>query len=139
MPRMQPGARGFLVTLGASAGGAALSGAIAAVVISFHPPGTGGAPPALWGLVVLPVAAALVVAGATARAPAAVLLNALAFLVPQVLAVLAVFFAFAHPGGAGGQGLVLATFDFWVKVAAAYALVAVFVGVAALAFRYARR
>jgi hypothetical protein len=85
------------------------------------------------------VAAALVVAGATARAPAAVLLNALAFLVPQVLAVLAVFFAFAHPGGAGGQGLVLATVDFWVKVAAAYALVAVFVGLASLAFRYARR
>ena len=139
MAPMQPEARGFLVTLAASAGGAALSGAAAAVVVSLYPPGSGGAPPALWGLVVLPVAAALVVAGALARTAAAVFLNSLAYLLPQLVAALGVFFLFAHPGGAGGQGLVLATLEFWVKVAAAYAVVVVLVGVASLAFRLARR
>lgn len=136
---MQPEARGFLGTLAASAGGATLSGIAAAVVVSLYPPGSGGASPALWVLAVLPVAAALVVAGALARTAAAVLLNSFAYLLPQLLAALAVFFLFAHPGGAGGQGLVLATFEFWVKVAAAYAAVVVLVGVAALAFRAARR
>jgi len=136
---MQPEARGFLVTLAASAGGAILSGASAAVVVSLYPPGSAGASPALWGLAVLPVAIALVVAGALARTAAAVFLNSLAYLLPQLVAGLAVFFLFAHPGGAGGQGLVLATQEFWVKVAAAYAVVAVLVGIAASAFCYARR
>jgi hypothetical protein len=132
-------ARRFLVTLAASAAGAAASGAGVAVVVSLYPPGSGGAPPALWGLVVLPVAVALVVAGALARTAAAVFLNSLAYLLPQLVAALAVFFLFAHPGGAGGQGLVLATVEFWVKVAAAYAVVVALVGVASLTFRLARR
>ena len=139
MEPMRPEARGFLVTLAASAGGAALTGVAAAVVISSYPPGSGGAPPALWGLVVLPVAVALAVAGALARTPAAVFLNGLAYLLPQLVAALGVFFLFAHPGGAGGQGLVLATPEFWVKVVAAYAAVVVLVGVSSLAFRLARR
>ena len=139
MLSMQPEARGFLVTLAASAGGAILSGAAAAIVVSLHPPGSGGAPPALWGLVVLPVAAALAAAGALARTAAAVFLNSLAYLLPQLAAGLAVFFLFAHPGGAGGQALVLATLEFWVKVAAVYAVVTVLVGIASLTFRLARR
>lgn len=139
MRRMQPAVRRFLVTLAASAGGAALSGAATAVVVSLYPSGSGGASPALWGLVVLPVAVALVVAGALARTAAAVFLNSLAYLLPQLAAALAVFFLFAHPGGAGGQGLVLATLEFWVKVAAAYAVVVVLVGVASLTFRQVRR
>lgn len=116
-----------------------MSGAAAAVVVSLYPPGSGGASPALWGLAVLPVAVALVVAGALARTAAAVFLNSLAYLLPQLVAGLGVFFVFAHPGGAGGQGLVLATLEFWVKVAAAYAVVTVLVGAAALTFRLARR
>ncbi len=139
MRSMQPEARGFLVALAASAGGAVLSGVAAAVVISLYPPGSAGASPALWGLAVLPVAVALVVAGALARTAVAVFLNSLAYLLPQLVVGLVVFFVFAHPGGAGGQGLVLATLEFWVKVAAAYAVVTVLVGVAALAFRLARR
>jgi hypothetical protein len=139
MRSMQPEARGFLVALAASAGGAVLSGAAAAVVISLYPPGSAGASPALWGLAVLPVAVALVVAGALARTAVAVFLNSLAYLLPQLVVGLGVFLVFAHPGGAGGQGLVLATLEFWVKVAAAYAVVTVLVGVAALAFRLARR
>jgi len=139
MMPMQPEARGFLVTLAASAGGAILSGVAAAVVVSLYPPGSAGASPALWGLAVLPVAVALVVAGALARTATAVFLNSLAYLLPQLVAALAVFFLFAHPGGAGGQGLILATAEFWLKVAAAYAAVMVLVGVASLAFRYARR
>jgi hypothetical protein len=137
--RVHPETRGFLLALAASAGGAALSGTAAAVVVSLNPPGSGGAPPALWGAVVLPVAAALVVAGALARTGRAVILNSLAFLLPQLTAVLAVFFVFAHPGGAGGPGLIFSTTEFWVKVGAAYALVVLFVGVEFLAFRYARR
>ncbi|MHB8836648.1 MAG: hypothetical protein ACYC9Y_13235 [Candidatus Methylomirabilia bacterium] len=116
-----------------------MSGAAVAVVVSLYPPGSAGAPPALWGLAMLPVAASLVVAGALARTAAAVFLNSLAYLLPQLVAALAVFFLFAHPGGAGGQGLVLATLEFWVKVAAAYVVVTVLVGAAALAFRLARR
>ena len=139
MPPVGHETRGFLVVLAASAGGAALSGAAAAVVISLHPPGSGGPSPWLWGLVVLPVAAALVIAGARARSAAGVLLNSLAYLLPQLVAALGVFFLFAHPGGAGGQVLVLATFEFWVKVAAAYAAVAALVGLASLLFRRARR
>ena len=139
MPPMQAEARRFLVTLAASAAGAAASGAAAALVVSLYPSGSGGAPPALWGLVVLPVAVALVVAGALARTAAAVFLNGLAYLLPQVVAALGVFFLFAHPGGAGGQGLVMATVEFWVEVAAAYAVVVVLVGVASLSFRLARR
>ena len=131
--------RGFLATLAASAGAAALSGLAAAVVVSSYPPGSGGASPAAWGLVVLPVAVALVFAGALARTGAAVFLNSAAYLLPQLVAALGVFFLFAHPGGAGGQGLVLATVEFWVKVAAAYAVVVVLVGVASLSFRLARR
>jgi hypothetical protein len=139
MPPMRVEARRFLVTLAASAAGAAASGAGAAVVVASYPPGSGGATPAVWGLVVLPVAAALVVAGALARTAAAVLLNALAYLLPQVVAALGVFFLFAHPGGAGGPGLVLATVEFWLEVAAAYAVVAALVGLASLVFRLARR
>jgi hypothetical protein len=139
MMPMQPEARGFLISLAASAGGAVLSGAAGAVVISTYPPGSGGASPALWGLVVLPVAVALAAAGALARTAAAVFLNSLAYLLPQLVAALAVFFLFAHPGGASGQGLVLATLEFWVKVAAVYAAVVVLVGVSSLAFRIARR
>ena len=139
MMPMQWQKRGFLVTLAAAAGGDALSGVAAAVVVSLYPPGSGGAAPAMWGLVVLPVAVALVVAGALARTAAAVFLNSLAYLLPQLVAALGVFFLFAHPGGAGGQGLVLATVEFWVQVAAAYAAVVVLVGVSSLAFRKARR
>jgi hypothetical protein len=139
MPSMRPEARGFLVTLTASAGGAIASAAAAALVLSLYPPGSGGASPALWGLAVLPVAVALVVAGALARTAGAVLLNSLAYLLPQLLAALGVFFVFAHPGGAGGQGLVLATLEFWVKVAAAYVAVVVLVGAASLVFRLTRR
>ena len=122
-----------------SAGAAVLSGVAAASVISLYPPGSGNAPAALWGLVVLPVAVAVVVAGTLARTAAAVFLNGLAYLLPQVLAALAVFFLFAHPGGAGGPELILATLEFWVKVAAAYAAVVALVGVASFAFRLARR
>jgi hypothetical protein len=136
---MQAQARGFFVSLAASAGGATLSGIAAAIVVSLYPPGTGGASPALWGAVVLPVAVALVVAGALARHAAAVFLNSLAYLLPQLAAGLAVFFLFAHPGGAGGQGLILTTLEFWVKVAAAYAVVTVLVGIASLTFHFARR
>jgi len=139
MMPMQWQKRGFLVTLAAAAGGAAISGVAAAVVVSLYPPGSGGAAPAMWGLVVLPVAVVLVVAGALARTAAAVFLNSLAYLLPQLVAALGVFFLFAHPGGAGGQGLVLATVEFWVKVAAAYAAVVVLVGISSLAFRKARR
>jgi len=139
MRPMQPEARGFLVTLAASAGGAAASGIATAVVVSLYPPGSAGAPPALWGVVVLPVAVALVVAGALARTAATVFLNSFAYLLPQLVAALAVFFVFAHPGGAGGPGLILATLEFWVKVAAADAVVVVLVGVASLTFRLARR
>jgi hypothetical protein len=137
---MQSGTRGFLAALAASAAGAVLSGAGAAIVVSLYPPGAEGtASPALWGLVMLPVAAALVVAGALARSVSGVLLNSLAYLLPQLVAALAVFFVFAHPGGAGGEGLLLATGEFWVKVAAGYGVVVVLVGVAALTFRRARR
>jgi len=136
---MQPTARGFWITLTAAAGGAALSGVCAAVVVSLYPPGSGGASPAIWGAVVLPVAAALAIAGALARTPGAVLLNSAAFLFPQSVAALGVFFLFAHPGGSGGETLVLATAEFWFKVAAAYAVVTVLVGVAALLFRWVRR
>jgi len=139
MEPMGPAARGFLIALAASAGGAALTGSLAAVVVSLHPPGSGGVPPALWGLVVLPVAAALAAAGALARTPGAVLRNSFAFLLPQSIAVVAVFFLFAHPGGSGGEGLLLATGEFWLKAAAAYALVVVLVGAASLVFRQARR
>jgi hypothetical protein len=139
MPLMRPEARRFLVTLAVSAASAAASGAGAAVVVSLSPPGSGAVSPAVWGLVVLPVAIALVVAGALARTAAAVFLNALAYLLPQLIAALGVFFLFAHPGGAGGPGLVLATVEFWVEVAAAYAVVVVLVGVASLTFRLARR
>jgi hypothetical protein len=136
---MQAETRRFLVTLAASAAGAAASGAGAAVVVSLYPPGSGGASPAVWGLVVLPVAVALVVAGALARTATAVFLNGLAYLLPQLIAALGVFFLFAHPGGAGGPGLVLATIEFWVEVVAAYAVVVALVGVASLSFRLVRR
>jgi len=139
MPAMRPGTRGFLLSLAAAAAGAGLSGAAAAVVVSLYPPGTPGASPALWGAVVLPVAASLVAAGALARTNTQVLLNSVAFLLPQAFAAMVVFFLFAHPGGAGGQGLVLATAEFWVKVGAAYALVVLLVGAASLTFRLARR
>ena len=139
MMPMRPAARGFLVTLAASAGGAALSGAAVAVVLSLYPLGSDGASPALWGLAVLPVAVALVVAGALARTAAAIFLNSFAYLLPQLVAAVGVFFVFAHPGGAGGQGLVLATAEFWLKVAAAYTVVTVLIGVASLTFRLARR
>jgi len=139
MAPMRPAARGFLITLAVSAGGAALTGVLAAVVVSSHPPGSGGVPPALWGLTVLPVAAALAAAGAVARTPGAVFLNSLAFLLPQSIAVMAVFFLFAHPGGSGGEGLLLATSEFWFKAAVAYALVVVLVGAASLVFRRAGR
>ena len=139
MMAMQPETRGFLVSLAASAGGAALSGAAAAAIVSIYPPGSGGAPAALWGAAVVPVAVALVTAGSLARRASAVLLNSLAFLLPQLAAALGVFYVFAHPGGAGGQGLVLTTVEFWIKVAAAYAASAVLVGTASLAFRMARR
>jgi len=132
---MQPLIRGFLVTLTASTAAAALSGGAAAVVVSLYPPGSGGVSPALWGLVVLPVAVALVGAGVLARTAAAVFLNSLACLLPQLVVAMGVFFLFAHPGGAGGQWLVLATLEFWVYVAVAYAAVAVLVGAASLAFR----
>ena len=132
---MQTEAQGFLVALAASTGGAVLSGGAAAVLVSLHPPGSGGASPALWGVVVLPVALALVLAGALARTVFAVFLNALAYALPQLVMALGVFFLFAHPGGAGGQWLVLATLEFWVYVAVAYAAVAVLVGAASLAFR----
>jgi hypothetical protein len=135
MEGMQPGARGFLVALAASAGGAAVSGALAAVVLSIHPPGSDGVSPALWGLVVLPVAAALAAAGALARSPSAVFLNSLAFLLPQLIAVTGVFFLFAHPGGSGGGEFLLATSEFWLKAAAGYALVVILVGAASLIFR----
>jgi hypothetical protein len=131
--------KGFLATLAVSAGGAALSGVAAAVVISLYPPGSGNAPPALWGLVVLPVAIAMVLAGVLARTPRSVFLNSLAYLLPQLLAALTVFFLFAHPGGAGGPELILATLEFWVKVAAAYAVVTLLVGSSAWAFRLVRR
>jgi len=136
---MHADARRFLITLAASVVGAAASGAGAAVVVSLYPPGSGGASPVVWGLVALPVAVALVLAGALARTPTAVFLNSLAYLLPQLIAVLGVFFLFAHPGGAGGQGLVLATVEFWVEVGAAYAVVVVLVGFASLSFRLARR
>ncbi len=139
MARMQSQARGFLFTLAASTAGAALSGVGAAVLISLYPPGTGGASPALWGLAVLPVAMALVVAGALARTVSAIFLNGFAYLLPQLIAALGIFFLFAHPGGAGGQGLVLTTVEFWLKVAAAYAAVTVLVGIASLMFRLSRR
>jgi hypothetical protein len=139
MSAMQPEARGFLVTLAASIGGAALSGTFTAVLVSLYPPGSGGASPALWGLAVLPVAAALVAAGALARTTRTVFLNSLGYVLPQLVAAMGVFFLFAHPGGGGGQGLVLATLEFWVKVAAAYAAVTVLVGIASLTFRLARR
>jgi hypothetical protein len=139
MKPMGPAARGFLVALAASAGGSALAGGLAAVVVALHPPGSGGVPLALLGLVVLPVAAALVAAGAMARTLGAVLLNSLAFLLPQSVAVVAVFFLFAHPGGSGGEGLLLATGEFWLKAAAAYALVVVLVGGCSLIIRRARR
>ena len=136
---MRSTTRGFLISLGVAAGGAALSGVAAAVVVSLYPPGTGGAPPAIWGAVVLPVAAALVGAGALAPTNRAVFLNSLAFLLPQSVVALVVFFLFAHPGGSGGEGLVLTTIDFWAELAAAYALVVVLVGAASLMFRAARR
>ncbi len=139
MKPMRSQARGFLITLAASAGGAAVSGTAASVVVSLYPPGSEGASPLLWGAVVLPVAAALVAAGALARTTAAVLLNSIAYLAPQSAVAVAVFFLFAHPGGAGGQGLVLATPEFWLKLAAVYALVVLFVGISSLAFRMARR
>ena len=139
MTPMQSGPRGFLVSLAASAAGASLSGAAAALLVSLYPPGSGGASPALWGLAVLPVAAALVVAGALARSAAAIFLNGLAYLLPQLAAALGVFFLFAHPGGAGGQGLVLSTPEFWFKVAAAYAVVVVLLWIASLSFRLTRR
>ena len=139
MTAMQSGVRGFLASLAASAAGAALSGAAAAVILSLYPPGSGGASPALWGLAVLPVAAALAVAGALAQTAAAIFLNGLAYLLPQLVAALGVFFLFAHPGGAGGQGLVLATLEFWFKVAAVYAAVVVLVGISSLTFRKVRR
>ena len=110
--------RGFLTVLAASAGGAALSGAAAALVVSLSPR-VGRCHAGALGVVVLPVAVALAAAGALARSAAAILLNALAFLLPQVAAALAVFFVFAQPGGAGGPGLVLTTGEFWVKVGAA--------------------
>lgn len=128
-----------MLTLAASAGAALLTGAAAAVVISLFPPGSGGAAPAVWGIVMLPVAATLVVAGSLARSAPAVFLNSLAWLLPQLAAGVGVFFLFAHPGGAGGQGFVLTTLEFWVKVAAAYAAVVVLVGAAALSFRLGRR
>jgi len=139
MAAMQPDARGFLVSLAASAGGAVLSGAGAAVLVSLYPPGSDGASPALWGLVVLPVAAALVITGALARTTAAIFLNGLAYLLPQLAAALGVFFLFAHPGDAGGPGLILATPEFWLEVAAAYAVVTILVGVASGWFRLVRR
>ena len=126
---MRSEARGFLVSLAAAAGAAAISGGAAAVVVSLNPPGSGGVSPAIWGLAVLPVAFALVFAGSLSRTAVAVLLNSLACLLPLLAATLAVFFLFAHPGGAAGQVLVLATGEFWVKVAAAYAAVAFLVGV----------
>ena len=136
---MRPEARGFLTVLAASACGALLSGAFAGVVVSLHPPGSGGATPALWVLVVLPVAAALAAAGALSRTAGGVFLNSLAFLLPQSIAVAAVFFLFAHPGGSGGGGLLLATREFWLKTAAAYAVVVALVGAASAIFRRARR
>jgi len=131
--------KGFLISLAAAAGGAALSGVTAAIVVSLYPPGTGGASPAVWGGVVLPVAAALVAAGALARTNLAVALNSVAFLLPQAVVALAVFFLFAHPGGSGGPALVLTTWDFWLEVVAAYALVVLLVGAASLIFRLSRR
>ena len=139
MRAMSPEARGFLATLAASAGGAALSGFAAAAALSRHPPGSAGPHPALWVLVVLPVAAALACAGALAQTARAVALNSAAFLLPQAVAVVGVFFFFAHPGGHGGEGLVLATAEFWLKLAGAYALVTVLVGASSLAFRLARK
>jgi hypothetical protein len=131
--------RGFLLSAAASTAGAALSGTAAAVVLSLYPPGSEGAHPALWLATVLPVAAALAAAGALARTAGGVLLNAAGFFLPQAVAVVGVFFFFAHPGGHGGEGLVLATAEFWLKLGAAYALVAALVGAASLAFRLARR
>lgn len=132
--------RGFLQTLAASAGGAALSGAAAALVVSLNPPGPeAGAHPALWVLVGLPVAAALAFAGALARTPREVLANSAAFLLPQAGVAITVFFLFAHPGGGGGGLGVLATPEFWLKLGGAYLLTLAFVGAASLAFRFARR
>jgi hypothetical protein len=131
--------RRFLLTLAASAGGAALSGAAAAVLLSLYPPGSAGPHPTVWLAAVLPVAAALACAGALARTAGGVLLNALAFLLPQAAVAVGVFFFFAHPGGHGGEGLVLSTAEFWLKLGAAYALVTALVGAAALAFRLALR
>ena len=136
---MRSQTRGFLSALAVSAAAALLSGVAAAVVVSLYPPGSGSGHPALWVLVVLPVAVAVVFAGILARTAAAVFLNGLAYLLPQLLVALVVFFLFAHPGGAGGQGMILGTLEFWVKVAAAYAVVTVLVGVASYAFRLARR
>lgn len=139
MTPMKPEARAFFLTMAASACAAIVSGAAAATTVSLYPPGSGGAPPAVWGLVVLPVAVALVVAGALARTTAGVLLNSLAYLLPQLVAALAVFFLFAHPGGAGGPELVLGTVEFWVELGAAYAVVAILAGVASWSLKLARR
>jgi hypothetical protein len=131
--------RGFLAVLAASAAGAALSGGAAAVTLSLYPPGGGTVVPAwVWGLAGLPVAAALALAGVLSRTAGAVAVNAAAFLLPQAGAVLAVFVLFAHPGGGGGAGVV-ATGEFWLRVAAAYALVCAFVGAASLVVRLVSR
>jgi hypothetical protein len=132
-------ARAFLLTLAASTGGAALSGAAAAVALMRHPPGSPGPYPALWVIVVLPVAAALACAGALTRTAKAVALNSLAFLLPQAAAAVGVFFLFAHPGGLNGEMLILTTAEFWLKLAGAYALVTALVGASSLAFRLARK
>jgi len=137
--QVSPVARGFLLTLTASAAGSALSGTVAAGVLLRHPPGSSGPHPALWVIVAFPVAAALACAGALARTARAVALNSLAFLLPQAAAAVGVFFLFAHPGGPGGEALLLATAEFWLKLAGAYVLVTALVGVSSLPFRLARK
>jgi hypothetical protein len=139
MAAMRPDARVFLLTLAVSAGAAVLAGAAAALILSGYPPGSAGPHPALWLLVAVPVAAALAAAGALAQSMASVLVAGAAFLLPQVIVVVAGFFVFAHPGGAGGEGLLLTTAEFWLKLGAAYAAVTALVGAASLVFRLIRR
>lgn len=120
--------KGFLLALGASVAATAASGLLFLLLIVPRGPGAGRVILPLAALALFPVAAAAVFAGVRADDRAGVLLNSLAFLLPIAAGFFGGFFIVMHPGGPGGEALVLGSGAFWLELGAVYLFCVLLVG-----------
>lgn len=135
MAGMEGRAKGFFLALAASAAATAAAGAVALLLVLPRGPGAGPVILPLAGLALLPVAAAAAFAGVRARSLAEVLLNSLAFLLPLAAGLVGGFFLWVHPGGPGGERLVLSSGAFWLQLGALYLVCVALVGTGFLVVR----